>query len=89
MYAGSARFPDGRVEPLLFVPGWSFDWQLTYQLQRPLSLPAGTHLDVLAHWDNSAANKRNPDPTKWARWDEQSTGEMLAAMITVEEPAPK
>ncbi|HWD98950.1 MAG TPA: cytochrome c, partial [Bryobacteraceae bacterium] len=34
-----ARFPDGRVETLLSVPKYDFNWQTTYVLREPLELP--------------------------------------------------
>jgi mono/diheme cytochrome c family protein len=83
-----AEFPSRKRETLLSVPRWNFDWQLTYKLVEPQKLPAGTRVRVIAHYDNSSANKRNPDPTRFVVWDNQSTGEMLAGMMTVSEPHP-
>ena len=80
------EFPDGRKQALLLVPNWNFDWQLTYQLAQPLTLPPGARIRIVAHYDNSPRNRRNPDPNKSVIWDDQSTGEMLAGMITLEEP---
>ena len=79
-------WPDGRREPLLFVPRWDFDWQLTYVLAAPLRLVPGTRLEINAHYDNSAGNRRNPDPTRVVTWDESSAGEMLAAMLMLTAP---
>ena len=36
-----ARYPDGRVETLLDVPAYNFNWQTTYFLKEPKLLPAG------------------------------------------------
>ena len=52
----AAIFPDGRSETLLRVPKYDFHWQLAYELDHPLKLPAGSKLVVTAHYDNSAAN---------------------------------
>jgi hypothetical protein len=79
---------DGQKSTLLFVPKWDFNWQLTYQLRTPRVLKPGARIHILAHFDNSARNKANPDPTKYVIWDDQSTGEMLSGMITVSEPNP-
>jgi hypothetical protein len=81
--AFSVRAPDGRVTPLLSVPRWDFDWQLTYVLAAPLLLDRGARIEVTAHYDNSAGNPRNPDPTRVITWDEFSSGEMLAGMMTL------
>jgi hypothetical protein len=58
-----ARFPDGRTETLLKVPRYDFEWQLGYDLGTPIKLPKGTEIRVDATFDNSAANRGNPDPT--------------------------
>ena len=44
-------------------------------------LPKGTVLECVAHYDNSSANKRNPDPTKPVRFGEASTNEMMFGMF--------
>ena len=62
-----ATYPDGRSEILLSVPRYNFNWQVYYYPEKPLAMPKGTRLDVLAHFDNSAANKMNPDPSKAVR----------------------
>src|SRR6185312_11589428 len=46
-------YPDGRELAVLTVPTYDFHWQLAYQLERPLRLPAGSKLIVTAHYDNS------------------------------------
>jgi hypothetical protein len=40
-------------------------------------LPKGTRLDCVAHFDNSAKNKYNPDPSKEVRWGDQTWEEMM------------
>ena len=50
-------FPDGREETILTVPKYNFHWQLAYQLDEPLRLPAGSKLVVTAHYDNSPKNE--------------------------------
>jgi hypothetical protein len=42
-----------------------------------VTLPKGTWVDLVAHYDNSAGNKANPDPTRDVTFGEQSTDEML------------
>jgi mono/diheme cytochrome c family protein len=48
--------PDGHEETILTVPKYNFHWQLAYQLEEPLRLPAGSKLVVTAHYDNSPNN---------------------------------
>lgn len=73
----TAVYPDGRSEVVLRVPRYDFNWQLLYQLKEPLYLPKGARLDCVAHFDNSAKNKYNPDPTKEVRWGDQTWEEMM------------
>jgi hypothetical protein len=73
----TATYPDGRTEVLLNVPKYDFNWQLTYLLKEPIALPKGTRIDCVAHFDNSAANKANPDPTQDVRWGDQTWEEMM------------
>ena len=79
----TAYLPGGQAITILDVPNFEFGWQLTYELERPLRLPSGTRLEVLAHFDNSAGNRRNPDPKSSVRWGEQSWEEMMVGWLTV------
>ncbi len=81
-----ATFPDGRQETLLSVPHYSFEWQLSYYLEKPLLLPKGTTMEAVAHFDNSANNPSNPDPTKEVRFGEQGWDEMMFGFFIVAVP---
>ena len=72
-----AVYSDGRRETLLDVPHYDFNWQLRYELAEPKRLPKGTRLVCTAHWDNSADNPNNPDPTRAVGWGDQTDDEML------------
>ena len=72
-----ATFPDGTSKVILSVPKYDFAWQSYYVLKEPLAAPKGTRLDCLAHFDNSEANKYNPDPKKEVRWGDQTFEEMM------------
>ncbi|HVW87751.1 MAG TPA: cytochrome c, partial [Bryobacteraceae bacterium] len=76
-----AIFPDGRSEVLLSVPKYDFNWQTTYVLRDPLNLPAGTVLESIAGFDNSANNAFNPDPNATVRWGDQTFDEMHIAFL--------
>jgi len=69
--------PDGTKKILLNVPRYDFAWQLTYFFREPIAAPKGSKLEILAHHDNSANNKFNPDPTKEVHWGEQTWDEMM------------
>jgi hypothetical protein len=58
-----AVFPDGSEKQLLSIPAWDPNWKYRYQLATPLRAPKGTVIQAVAHFDNSDANIRNPDPT--------------------------
>jgi hypothetical protein len=72
-----AHYPDGTSETLLSVPKYDFNWQLTYQLAKPKLIPAGTKMEVIAHYDNSANNKFNPDSSQEVKWGDQTWEEMM------------
>jgi hypothetical protein len=76
-----AFLPGGRSETLVRVPAYDFSWQTTYLLKEPKLLPAGTRLEVTAHFDNSAANPFNPDPKAEVRWGDPTTDEMLIGIV--------
>lgn len=73
----TATFPDGSVRWLLKTSNWDFKWQEDYQFQEPIKLPAGTRLDVLMSYDNSAENPANPtNPPRRVVWGPATTDEM-------------
>jgi hypothetical protein len=71
------QWPDGHQQTLLDVPNYDFNWQLHYELETPLKVPAGSKLIAIAHYDNSLKNRYNPAPQKEVRWAEQSWDEMF------------
>lgn len=74
--------PDGRRETLLSVPNYDFEWQHEYQFETPRRLPAGTVVKASAWYDNSTANKSNPDATKDVWWGDQTWEEMMFTSFT-------
>ncbi len=73
---------DGTSRTLLNVPRYDFNWQLTYELATPMMSSAmGTHIKATGWYDNSAANKANPDPTKTVHFGEQTSEEMLGGVV--------
>ena len=73
----TAVYPDGRREILLDVPEYDFDWQLFYYPEEPKLLPAGSVIEIVAVYDNSADNPDNPDPTRDVGFGLESTDEMM------------
>ena len=74
-------YPDGTSKILLSVPRWDFGWQLTYFLKEPVAAPKGSHLECVAHYDNSTNNKYNPDPTRLVHWGPQTWDEMMIGYV--------
>src|SRR5947208_1542965 len=80
-------YPDGREEVVLRVPKYDFNWQLSYKLAEPKFIPKGSTLKVSFHYDNSTANRFNPDPTAAVRWGDQTWEEMMLGYYgTIELP---
>ena len=69
--------PDGKETPLLSVPKYDFNWQLDYDLAKPLTIKKGTKLRVSWVYDNSAHNPANPDAKLNITWGEQTWNEMM------------
>ena len=68
-------YPSGKMETIFKAP-WDFNWQLGYDLAAPVPIPKGTRIVGIAHYDNSANNKYNPDPNKLVIWGNQNWEEM-------------
>jgi hypothetical protein len=77
------RLPDGEKRTLLNVPNYRATWQLWYDLAEPISLPKGAIIECTAHFDNSANNPLNPDPTREVTWGDQSWDEMMVGFFNV------
>jgi hypothetical protein len=75
-------YPDGRKEIVLAVPSYDFNWQTDYVFKQPLKLPKGTVLRTSAWYDNSPANKSNPNPNVDVHWGEQTWEEMQFTAFT-------
>jgi mono/diheme cytochrome c family protein len=73
----TALLPDGKKQTLLSVPSYDFNWQLYYYPTAPVPLPKGTIVEAVAHYDNSADNPNNPDPTRDVTFGEQTNDEMM------------
>lgn len=87
-------YPDGHEQVVLSVPHYAFDWQLAYDLESPLHLPAGSKLIVTAHYDNSPGNLQlkahdasdplhrcGPDKTAYFQNQNQSWDEMFSPLV--------
>jgi hypothetical protein len=80
----TATYADGRVEQLIHVNDWDWNWQDQYSLAVPRKLPRGTKVEMWARFDNSKENPRNPqDPPGRVTFGEQTSNEMCIAFLGV------
>ena len=78
-------YPDGRRELLSNVNRYNHNWQIAYVYDddaQPL-LPRGTVLMLRAKFDNTAANRINPDPDQWVVFGARGVDEMSHAWIGI------
>lgn len=80
----TAYRPDGSQEVLLWSVGYKWDWRPTYYFKRPVSLPKGTRVEVIAYIDNSDENQNNPNnPARTVSWFEVSNQPLCTILTTV------
>ncbi len=75
--------PGGEQKPILAVPRYDFNWQTYYMFKEPLQVPKGAKIISTAWYDNSAANKNNPDPKVDVKWGDQTWEEMQYSGILI------
>jgi Flp pilus assembly protein TadD len=74
---GYATLPDGTRKWLIRIPEWDQSWQTVYRYREPMFLPKGSVVSMRIHYDNSAANIRNPNhPPKRVSAGNHATDEM-------------
>jgi len=73
----------GQEKKTVLKGKFDFEWQMGYQFAEAVALPAGTKLRFITHFDNSPANRFNPDPTKKIVWGPQNWDEMSNCFIGV------
>ncbi len=75
-------YPTGETETVL-KGAWNFEWQMGYEMAKPIVMPKGTRLIAISHFDNSANNRFNPDPLAKVVWGPQNWDEMSNVFIGV------
>ena len=81
---GFATLPDGTRRWLIRIPDWDLNWQAVYRYREPVFLPKETVISMRYHYDNSAANPRNPhSPPRRVVGGNQSTDEMAHLWLQV------
>ena len=80
----TATYPGGTSRPLIHIDDWDFNWQGTYTFAQPIPLPAGTRIDMVAVFDNTVENLRQPSrPPRPVSWGEGTTDEMAIVFLGV------
>ena len=80
-----AVLPNGTTLMLSHVDHFDFKWMNNYIYAddaAPL-LPKGTILKVTSWYDNTSANRNNPDPNQWVGFGDRTIDEMGHAWINV------
>lgn len=68
--------PDNDTINLVHIPDWDFRWQELYRMKKLIKIPAGSVINMIGTYDNTAENPANPNnPPKIVF----STGNMRAA----------
>ena len=76
--------PDAVKHTLMFIPHYDFNRQMQYAFKTSVPAPKGSRLVITVHFDNSANNPFNPDPSKTIRWGEPTKDEMAATWVMYE-----
>ena len=80
--------PSGERTPMVYIDDWDFDWQDFYNYVEPVKFYAEDRLEVVATYDNSAANPWNPNsPPLPVGWGERTTDEMCLVFSVFKVPS--
>ena len=52
--------PAGDTIPLIHIPRWDFRWQELYRVKNLIKIPAGSVVNMVGVYDNTADNPANP-----------------------------
>ena len=76
---------NNKTQILSSVDHFDFNWHVNYVYADEVAplLPAGTVLHMIGVHDNTAANRRNPDPNMWVGFGERSVDDMLQVWVNV------
>lgn len=80
-----AILPDGRRQKIAYVGHFNFNWMTNYIFADDAApaFPKGTVIHVTAWYDNTRANKNNPDPDQWVGYGDRTVDEMGHAWMNV------
>jgi hypothetical protein len=80
-----AILPDGSRRVISYVGNFNFNWMTNYIYDDDAApiLPKGTVIHVTAWYDNTKANRNNPDPDQWVGYGDRTVDEMAHAWMNV------
>jgi hypothetical protein len=80
-----AILPDGSSQIVSYVGNFNFNWMTNYIFADDAApvFPKGTVIHVSAWYDNTKANKNNPDSDQWVGYGDRTVDEMAHAWINV------
>ncbi len=80
-----AILPDGSSQVLSYTENFNFNWMTNYIYtdEAAPAFPKGTVIHVTAYYDNTKANKNNPDPDQWVGYGDRTVDEMAHAWMNV------
>jgi hypothetical protein len=80
-----AILPDGNRQVISYVGNFNFNWMTNYIYDDDAApvFPKGTVIQVSAFYDNTKANKNNPDPDQWVGYGDRTVDEMAHAWMNV------
>jgi hypothetical protein len=80
-----AILPDGGSQIISYVGNFNFNWMTNYIYADDAvpAFPKGTIIHVTAWYDNTKANKNNPDPDQWVGYGDRTVDEMAHAWMNV------
>jgi hypothetical protein len=80
-----AILPDGGTQIISYVGNFNFNWMTNYIYDDDAApvFPKGTVIHVSAWYDNTRANKNNPDPDQWVGYGDRTVDEMAHAWMNV------
>jgi mono/diheme cytochrome c family protein len=79
-------YPDtGKLEMISSVSNWTNSWHTShiYADDAAPLVPKGAVLVITGYYDNTAANRQNPDPDQWVGLGSRTADEMSHAWIAV------
>jgi hypothetical protein len=80
-----AILPDGTTQVVSYVDRFNFNWMTNYIYADDAApaFPKGTVIHVTSLYDNTKANRNNPDPDQWVGFGDRTVDEMGHAWVNV------